>query len=156
MKSRLQDELKRLEQLNIITKVDQPTEWISSLVINQKPKIAQTNGLGENVNGPQNPVQPTAETRDTMLPLPKHRSQRELECTKSHPTVADYNLPHLHKIIPPVSTPSGRLVYFLQNWKKLTSDQSVLQTVTGYRIPLRSISGDQGKQEEVQKTEPLC
>ena len=27
--------LKRLEQLGIITKVDQPTDWISSLVINQ-------------------------------------------------------------------------------------------------------------------------
>ena len=37
MKSRLQDELKRLEQLNIITKVDQLTEWIPSFVINQKP-----------------------------------------------------------------------------------------------------------------------
>ena len=40
-----------------------------------------------------------------MLPLSKHPSQRELECTKSHPTVADYNLPHLHKIIPPVRSP---------------------------------------------------
>lgn len=34
-----------------------------------------------------------------------------------------------------VNTPSGRLVHFLDNWKTITQDNWVLQTVVGYKIP---------------------
>ena len=93
------------------------------------PWITQTNGLGKTVHGPLNPVQPTAGPLHTMLPLPKHPSQRELECPKSHPTVADYNVPYLQKIIQPVSTPSGLLVYIFEELEK-TNFWSICTTNT--------------------------
>ena len=94
-----------------------------------------------------------------MLPLPKPPSQRELDCLKSHQTVDDYNLPHLHKIIPSVSTDAIRSPgIFLEELEKTNVRLICMcykHAVTGYRIPLRCIypiSGDQGKQGEFQKT----
>ena len=52
---------------------------------------------------------------------------------------ADYSIPQLQNINPSVSTPAGRLVHFLPNWKKLTSDRLVWQIVEGYRIPLKCV-----------------
>ena len=48
-------------------------------------------------------------------------------------------IPHLNKITPP-GRPlvAGRLKHFIENWKLITSDKSVLETVGGYRIPLIS------------------
>ena len=34
-----------------------------------------------------------------------------------------------------VNTPSGRLVHFLDNWKTITQNNWVFQTVVGYKIP---------------------
>ena len=48
-------------------------------------------------------------------------------------------IPRLNKITPPgPQLVAGRLKHFIDNWKLLTSDQSVLETVRGYRIPLLS------------------
>ena len=50
------------------------------------------------------------------------------------PVSYDYPFPvlrHIHC----VNTPSGRLVHFLDNWKTITQDNWVLQTVVGYKIP---------------------
>ena len=38
MRKRVEDELKRLEQLDIIEKVDGPTPWVSPIVVAPKPK----------------------------------------------------------------------------------------------------------------------
>ena len=37
LKSRLKDELERLEALGVITKVTKPTNWVSNLVVAEKP-----------------------------------------------------------------------------------------------------------------------
>ena len=37
LKEKLKDELNRLEDLNMIRKVEEPTQWVSSLVVVQKP-----------------------------------------------------------------------------------------------------------------------
>ena len=37
MRKRVEDELKRLEELDIIEKVDGPTPWVSSIVVAPKP-----------------------------------------------------------------------------------------------------------------------
>ena len=57
--------------------------------------------------------------------------------TSQHPTDLvrnDYPFPVLRPIHC-VNTPSGRLVHFLDNWKTITQDNWVLQTVVGYKIP---------------------
>lgn len=38
LKSKLKDELERLETLGVITKVTKPTDWVSNLVVAEKPK----------------------------------------------------------------------------------------------------------------------
>lgn len=47
-------------------------------------------------------------------------------------------VPQLKKIMPPQEYVAGRLKYFVENWKIITSDKSVLETVQGYHIPLIS------------------
>ena len=57
--------------------------------------------------------------------------------TSQHPTDPvkdDYPFPMLSPIHY-VNTPSGRLVHFLDNWKTITQDNWVFQTVVGYKIP---------------------
>lgn len=45
------------------------------------------------------------------------------------PIAADYSIPQFQNINPSVSRPAGRLMHFLPNWKKLTSDRLLLQIV---------------------------
>ena len=54
------------------------------------------------------------------------------------PTTVDYMIPRLQKITPQADQPAGRLKYFVQNWRKITSDKTVLEMVEGYQIPLIS------------------
>lgn len=43
-------------------------------------------------------------------------------------------------MMPPSTPPqAGRLLYFLQEWKQLTQDPWVLDTVKGYKIPFVEI-----------------
>ena len=46
----------------------------------------------------------------------------------------DYPFPVLRPIHSTVNTASGRFVHFLKNWKIITQDNWVLQTVVGYKI----------------------
>ena len=49
----------------------------------------------------------------------------------------DYPFPTLHlKHCPEITT--GRLVHFLNNWRVITQDNWVLQTISGYKIPFTS------------------
>ena len=56
--------------------------------------------------------------------------------------VVDLNLfhmiPRLNMITLPEQQRAGRLTHFMSNWKIITSDKSVLETVGGYRIALTS------------------
>ncbi len=47
-------------------------------------------------------------------------------------------VPQLNKITVTANQLAGRLRYFIENWRKITSDKQVLETVEGYRIPLKS------------------
>ena len=38
LKDRLKDELKKMEETGVIIKVTEPTDWVSSLVVVEKPK----------------------------------------------------------------------------------------------------------------------
>jgi hypothetical protein len=71
-------------------------------------------------------------------------SDHRLPMSPAPPTTADYMIPRFNKITLPADSRSteqqtaGRLKYFIENWKIITSDESVLETVRGYRIPLIS------------------
>ena len=88
-------------------------------------------------------------TRRTKLPVRVHQDTTNLHPTSLHPNdleeirqppmPADYSIPQLQNISPSGSTPAGRLVQFLPNRKKLTSDRLVLQIVKGYIIPLKCV-----------------
>jgi hypothetical protein len=41
LRDKLKDELKRMEMQDIITKVDEPTDWVSSLVVVEKPRTGK-------------------------------------------------------------------------------------------------------------------
>ena len=53
---------------------------------------------------------------------------------------------HAHKVLKtlfpgkfhPMGKVAGRLQLFVQNWQKLSSDPSILETVTGWKIPFHS------------------
>lgn len=103
------------------------------------PRIDLTDDSGENENG-----------RPELKPFPKaHPGTAHLhqtptpstfeEVQEQAKTVDNYSVPQLPSITPPVMTTAGRLLHYLGNWKKLTSDQQVLQIVSGYKIPLKCI-----------------
>ena len=48
---------------------------------------------------------------------------------------ADYILTQMKHINPPDNQVAGRLKYFVDNWKIITSDKTILETVQGYQIP---------------------
>jgi Reverse transcriptase (RNA-dependent DNA polymerase) len=76
LRSRLQDELQRMEKNDIISKVSEPTDWVNSLVVVEKPKTGQLRicldpkALNESIRRPHYPM-PTLE--DVTLKL--HGSQ---------------------------------------------------------------------------------
>lgn len=47
----------------------------------------------------------------------------------------DYNIPNMHNINVPQLKTACRLQHFINNWKLITSDKWILQTVSGYQIP---------------------
>ena len=65
-------------------------------------------------------------------------SSKEFPRTLAPPSTADYMIPRLNKITLPEQQTAGQLRHFMSNWKIITSDESVLETVGGYRIPLTS------------------
>ena len=119
---------------------------------------------GENVNGHTRPMEtkkqnPVA-SRPTKLPS---LSDKECPRTPAPLTTADYMIPRLNKITLPEQQIAGRLRHFLGNWKIITSDESVLETVKGYQIPLTSkphqwrkrITKAKGLQQEVLLTQAI-
>ena len=97
-------------------------------------RTARTDDPGENDDGHSNRDSITKVQQGTIRQNPPPSDLAEIPRL---PIAADYNFPLLQNIIPLVSTPAGRLVHFLGNWEKLTSDKTILQTVKGYKIPLR-------------------
>ncbi|CAB4011272.1 Gag-Pol poly [Paramuricea clavata] len=65
-------------------------------------------------------------------------SDQGLPMSPATPTTAYYMIPRLNMITLPEQQTAGRLKHFIENWKIITSDGSVLETVRGYRIPLIS------------------
>ena len=59
LKGRLKDELQRMQDAKIIAKVDEPTDWVNSLVVVEKPKTGDLRicldpkALNQNVMRPQ-------------------------------------------------------------------------------------------------------
>ena len=50
-------------------------------------------------------------------------------------TRADYGLPFQTPLPRQLPCMTGRLKHFQANWRKITNDPWVLQTISGYRIP---------------------
>ena len=48
---------------------------------------------------------------------------------------ANYILTQMKHINPPDNQVAGRLKYFVDNWRIITSDKTILETVQGYQIP---------------------
>ena len=48
------------------------------------------------------------------------------------------SLSQMKHINPPTNQVAGRLQYFVDNWKIITSDKTILETVQGYRVPFIS------------------
>ena len=69
----------------------------------------------------------------TKTPLPK---RQRVSKDPASLTTADYMIPRLNKITLPEQQTAGRLRHHMSNWKIITSDESVLETVKGYRILL--------------------
>ena len=44
MLGKLKAEYKRMQQLDVLDKIDEPTDWVSSLVIVEKPNEVKPNG----------------------------------------------------------------------------------------------------------------
>ena len=96
---------------------------------------------GENVNGLTSHLEVTKQITPADQKGPPLPHDHELPRIPTTPTTvpADYMIPQLNKITPPGRPlAAGRLKYFIENWKLITSDKSVLETVGGYRIPLIS------------------
>ncbi len=94
---------------------------------------------GETVNGPTSPKEiQSLGTVTPQRPGPPSPSNHDFPKIPTTQTTADYMVPQLNKITVTANQLAERLRYFIENWRKITSDKHVLETVEGYRIPLKS------------------
>ena len=126
LKSRLKSELDRMENAGIITKVDEPTDWVNSLVVVEKPKTGQIRvcldpkALNQNIRRPHYPM-PTLDEVTSKLAGAKYFSL--LDITHAYWSV---KLDEESSYLTTFSTPFGRRRYLRLPFG-ISSSQDIFQ-----------------------------